>query len=174
MVINGFTSRNFSKPAAPVFAQMFNFLNLGFEGYKKIAYKDLRNARLLSQALEKTYFTVTYPRTICSQSSKIICLKNRFLAIYTVQELPTRMSHMISIIQSIMKLAYLLSPLGKILKEFSSFYLKESPRFSDQYVKENPQAKQVWIQVCVYLLDCGFRFRDVCVDNAQNKRLDCP
>jgi len=49
---------NFSKPAAPVFAQMFNFLNLGFEGYKKIAYKDLRNARLLSRALEKTYFTV--------------------------------------------------------------------------------------------------------------------
>ena len=37
---------------------MFNFLNLGFEGYKKIAYKDLRNARLLSRALEKTYFTV--------------------------------------------------------------------------------------------------------------------
>ncbi|KAF8799749.1 glutamate decarboxylase [Phlegmacium glaucopus] len=49
---------NFSKPAAPVFAQMFNFLNLGFEGYKKIAYKDLRNARLLSRALENTYFTV--------------------------------------------------------------------------------------------------------------------
>jgi len=37
---------------------MFNFLNLGFEGYKKIATKDLRNARLLSRALEKTYFTV--------------------------------------------------------------------------------------------------------------------
>lgn len=38
---------------------MFNFLNLGFEGYKKIAYKGLRNARLLSRALEKTYFTVS-------------------------------------------------------------------------------------------------------------------
>ncbi|KDR72645.1 hypothetical protein GALMADRAFT_252808 [Galerina marginata CBS 339.88] len=49
---------NFSKPAAPIIAQMFNFLNLGFEGYKKIAYKDLRNSRMLSRALESTYFTV--------------------------------------------------------------------------------------------------------------------
>jgi len=49
---------NFSKPAAPIIAQMFNFLNLGFEGYRKIAFKDLRNARLLSRALENTYFKV--------------------------------------------------------------------------------------------------------------------
>lgn len=49
---------NFSKPAAPIIAQMFNFLNLGFEGYKKIAVKDLRNARLLSRALESTHFKV--------------------------------------------------------------------------------------------------------------------
>ncbi|PPQ81458.1 hypothetical protein CVT26_007483 [Gymnopilus dilepis] len=49
---------NFSKPAAPVIAQMFNFLNLGFEGYKRIAHKDLRNARMLSRALESTYFKV--------------------------------------------------------------------------------------------------------------------
>ncbi|TFK22155.1 glutamate decarboxylase [Coprinopsis marcescibilis] len=49
---------NFSKPAAPVIAQMYNFLNLGFDGYRKIAYKDLRNARMLSKALESTYFKV--------------------------------------------------------------------------------------------------------------------
>ncbi|KIY49774.1 glutamate decarboxylase [Fistulina hepatica ATCC 64428] len=49
---------NFSKPAAPVIAQMFNFINLGFDGYRKIALKDLRNARMLARALEKTYFTV--------------------------------------------------------------------------------------------------------------------
>ncbi|KAH6900950.1 glutamate decarboxylase [Coprinopsis sp. MPI-PUGE-AT-0042] len=36
-----FTAATFSKPAAPVIAQMFNFLNLGFDGYKKIAWKDL-------------------------------------------------------------------------------------------------------------------------------------
>lgn len=37
---------------------MYNFLNLGWEGYRKIALKDLRNARMLSRALEKTYFKV--------------------------------------------------------------------------------------------------------------------
>ena len=37
---------------------MFNFLNLGFEGYRRIAQKDLRNARLLSRALDRTYFKV--------------------------------------------------------------------------------------------------------------------
>ena len=50
--------RNFSKPASPIIAQMFNFLNLGFEGYRRIAQKDLRNARFLSRALDQTYFTV--------------------------------------------------------------------------------------------------------------------
>jgi len=49
---------NFSKPAFPVIGQMFNFLNLGFEGYKRIAIKDLRNARMLSHALENTYFEI--------------------------------------------------------------------------------------------------------------------
>ncbi|KAJ7636984.1 glutamate decarboxylase [Roridomyces roridus] len=49
---------NFSKPASPIIAQMFNFLNLGFDGYRRIAMKDLRNARMLSRALEATYFTV--------------------------------------------------------------------------------------------------------------------
>lgn len=49
---------NFSKPASPIIAQMFNFLNLGFDGYRKITIKDLRNARLLSRALESTYFKV--------------------------------------------------------------------------------------------------------------------
>lgn len=43
---------NFSRPAAPVLAQYFNFLNLGFEGYKAIMQEDLKNARLLSRALE--------------------------------------------------------------------------------------------------------------------------
>lgn len=39
---------------------MYNFLNLGWEGYRKIAIKDLRNARMLSRALEKTYFKVRF------------------------------------------------------------------------------------------------------------------
>jgi glutamate decarboxylase len=43
---------NFSRPAAPVLAQYYNFLNLGFDGYQRIMQEDLKNARLLSRALE--------------------------------------------------------------------------------------------------------------------------
>jgi len=49
---------NFSRPAAPVLAQMYRFLTLGREGYTDIINSDLANARLLSNALEKTYFTL--------------------------------------------------------------------------------------------------------------------
>ncbi|THV01735.1 glutamate decarboxylase, partial [Dendrothele bispora CBS 962.96] len=52
-------SLNFSRPAAPIVAQYFNFIHLGFEGYRNVALNDLRNARLLSRALERSgYYTV--------------------------------------------------------------------------------------------------------------------
>lgn len=52
-------SLNFSRPAHPIIAQYFNFLNLGFEGYRNTALTDLKNARTLSRALERSgYFTV--------------------------------------------------------------------------------------------------------------------
>lgn len=43
---------NFSRSAAPVLAQMYNFLNLGRSGYTSTVNADLQNARLLSRALE--------------------------------------------------------------------------------------------------------------------------
>lgn len=52
-------SLNFSRPAAPIIAQYFNFVHLGFEGYRRIALADMKNARLLSRALERSgYYTV--------------------------------------------------------------------------------------------------------------------
>ncbi|KAG1871686.1 pyridoxal phosphate-dependent transferase [Suillus subluteus] len=52
-------SLNFSRPAAPIIAQYFNFIHLGFEGYRTVAKDDLENARLLSRALEKSgWYTV--------------------------------------------------------------------------------------------------------------------
>ncbi|KAJ7219060.1 glutamate decarboxylase [Mycena pura] len=52
-------SLNFSRPAAPIIAQYFNFISLGFEGYRAIALNDMKNARLLSRALENSkYYTV--------------------------------------------------------------------------------------------------------------------
>ncbi|KAI0928309.1 hypothetical protein AcW2_004358 [Taiwanofungus camphoratus] len=47
-------SLNFSRPAHPIIAQYFNFVHLGFEGYRAVALSDLKNARLLSRALEKS------------------------------------------------------------------------------------------------------------------------
>ncbi|KAK7693222.1 hypothetical protein QCA50_002788 [Cerrena zonata] len=52
-------SLNFSRPAHPIIAQYFNFLHLGFEGYRAVALDDLKNSRLLSRALEMSgYFEV--------------------------------------------------------------------------------------------------------------------
>ncbi|KAJ7172732.1 glutamate decarboxylase [Mycena filopes] len=52
-------SLNFSRPAAPIIAQYFNFVSLGFEGYRGVALDDLKNARLLSRCLENSkFFTV--------------------------------------------------------------------------------------------------------------------
>lgn len=52
-------SLNFSRPAAPIIAQYFNLIHLGFEGYRNVELDDLKNARLLSRALENSgYYTV--------------------------------------------------------------------------------------------------------------------
>lgn len=52
-------SLNFSRPAAPIIAQYFNFIHLGFEGYRSVALADMKNARLLSRALENSeYYAV--------------------------------------------------------------------------------------------------------------------
>lgn len=46
-------SLNFSRPAAPIIAQYFMLLHLGFAGYRAVGLQDLKNARTLSRALEK-------------------------------------------------------------------------------------------------------------------------
>ena len=52
-------SLNFSRPAAPIIAQYFNFVHLGFEGYRSVALDDMKNARLLARALDKSgYYKV--------------------------------------------------------------------------------------------------------------------
>ncbi|POW10279.1 hypothetical protein PSTT_06125 [Puccinia striiformis] len=52
-------SLNFSRPAHPIIHQYYNFVQLGFEGYRQIGLGDLANARLISRALEKSgYYKV--------------------------------------------------------------------------------------------------------------------
>ena len=49
---------NFSRPGYPVVGQYYNFVRLGFNGYREIMENCLANARLLSMALERTgWFT---------------------------------------------------------------------------------------------------------------------
>lgn len=49
---------NFSRPAHPILGQMFNFINLGMEGYKRVVAADLVKARVLSRALERSGYFV--------------------------------------------------------------------------------------------------------------------
>jgi len=64
---------NFSRPAAPMLAQMFNFLNLGRDGYTRITRVDLSNARTLSRALEGTgYYTCVSEIHLPFQPSTVI------------------------------------------------------------------------------------------------------
>lgn len=49
---------NFSRPGFPVLHQYYNFLHLGFDGYKQLHASSMANARLLSVFLEATgYYT---------------------------------------------------------------------------------------------------------------------
>ncbi|BGP57823.1 hypothetical protein JCM8202_002478 [Rhodotorula sphaerocarpa] len=49
-------SLNFSRPAAPVIGLYYNMISLGFDGYRKIALHDSKNARLFSRALENSKY----------------------------------------------------------------------------------------------------------------------
>lgn len=50
---------NFSRPGFQSIHQYYNFLSLGYQGYKQIHHTSLKNARLLSNFLEKSeYFEV--------------------------------------------------------------------------------------------------------------------
>ena len=71
-------SLNFSRPAAPIIAQYYNFVHLGKEGYRRVALTDLQNARLLSRALEKSgyYYVLSDVHREVSGSSVIAGAKH--------------------------------------------------------------------------------------------------
>jgi len=114
-------SLNFSRPAAPIIAQYFNFIHLGFEGYRCVALNDMKNARLLSRALEKSgYYTV-------------------LSEIHT----PTASTGGKQIAQAIGKAA------GFDEEDIESYQPGlpvVSFRFSDEFKQKNPGLQQKWIQ----------------------------
>ncbi|ORX35018.1 putative glutamate decarboxylase [Kockovaella imperatae] len=118
---------NFSRPAHPILAQMFNFLNLGFDGYRRIMVNNLSKARLISRALEGTgWYT---------------CVSN----VHIPKAAPSQ-----SVGEKISQV------IGHVEKKTPAIdgpehYLEGLPvvsfRFSDQFKAENPGIKQSWIQL---------------------------
>jgi len=47
---------NFSRPGYQSIHQYYNFLHLGFKGYKEVHHRSLKNARVLANFLEKTQY----------------------------------------------------------------------------------------------------------------------
>lgn len=115
---------NFSRPSAPILGQYFNFLNLGFDGYRRIALADLKNARLLSTALELSgYFKVLsnihVPTPASNPPAGLVGAAQR--AVGTIPD-----------------------------PEDPESYVKGLPvvsfRFTDDFQKKYPHIKQAWIQ----------------------------
>jgi len=111
-------SLNFSRPAAPIIAQYFSIIHLGFEGYRSIALDDLKNARLLSRALENSgYYTVLSDihRTVEGE-----VVDERWMSAKEYDE-----EDVASYVPGLPVVAF---------------------RFSDDFQKNHPEVQQKWIQ----------------------------
>lgn len=115
-------SLNFSRPAAPIIAQYFNFVHLGFEGYRRVALDDMKNARLLARALEKSrYYTVLSDVHRPAQTSGTGMLEGAKKAVgATVDE-----ENIDSYVPCLPVVAF---------------------RFTDEFQAKYPEIKQKWIQ----------------------------
>ncbi|KAG2349361.1 glutamate decarboxylase [Suillus weaverae] len=112
-------SLNFSRPAAPIIAQYFNFVHLGFEGYRAVAKDDLKNARLLSRALEKSgWYTVI--SDIHRPKAKYILQESAQVAVGFDEENPENYEDGLPVV---------------------------SFRFSDSFQESYPEIQQKWIQI---------------------------
>ncbi|KAF8631413.1 hypothetical protein AX17_005091 [Amanita inopinata Kibby_2008] len=111
-------SLNFSRPAAPIIAQYFNFLHLGFEGYRAIALDNLKNARMLSRALEKSgYFAV-----LSDIHRKPQHAKDELGQVHVGRADTSG------------------------VESYEAGLPVVAFRFSDEFIKENPEIQQNWIQ----------------------------
>lgn len=122
-------SLNFSRPAHPIIAQYFNFLHLGFRGYRDVALKDLQNARTLSRALEKTGFY-----TVLSDIHRPVGGGN-----------VTRSHHELDV-----EVGYSYGPYRVNWLTRRQHYEPGLPvvafRFSDEFQQKYPEIRQKWVQ----------------------------
>lgn len=111
---------NFSRSAAPIIGQFFNFLNLGFDGYRRVILSDLRNARLLSRALER--------------SGYFVCLSEIHRPLGTTKGIAETLTEAVKGYD----------------EDDAEYYERGLPvvsfRFSDKFREEYPNVRQVWVQ----------------------------
>lgn len=107
---------NFSRPAAPVLAQMYRFLSLGRDGFTRIVNAELSNARLLSNALSKSYFTMLSNIHLPAESS----IKDT-----VTSAIGTDVENPMKFVKGLPVVAF---------------------RLSDKFKKEYPHVQQRWIQ----------------------------
>jgi len=123
-------SLNFSRPAAPIIAQYFNFLHLGFEGYRSVGLADMKNARLLSRALERTgYYTV-------------ISDIHRAVGVRDDKEIESPDIE-VSYISTPYPLHFMLT---KKIQAYEPGLPVVAFHFSDKFKQKHPEIQQVWIQ----------------------------
>ena len=126
-------SLNFSRPAHPIIAQYFNFLHLGYEGYKAVALDDLKNARTLRRALEKTGLFTVLSDIHRPAEGLLNSAKNAF----DESDVEVR-THACAVSADSHNMT------------FSQSYVPGLPvvsfRFSDAFKQENPEVQQVWVQ----------------------------
>ncbi|KAL5529445.1 hypothetical protein ACEPAG_5430 [Sanghuangporus baumii] len=113
-------SLNFSRPAAPIIAQYFNLVHLGFEGYRRVALTDLRNARVLARALEKSgyYYVLSDVHRFADSTSSVIEGAKHAAGIADEHD----------------------------VENYAPCLPVVSFRFSDQFRERNPNVQQKWIQ----------------------------
>jgi len=111
-------SLNFSRPAHPIIAQYYNFVQLGFEGYRRIALDDLKNARTLSRALERSgYYTVLSDIHRPAENAGLIAGAKKATGIDEED-----------------------------VENYEPGLPVVSFRFSDEFQQKNPDVQQKWIQ----------------------------
>jgi len=61
---------NFSKPASAILAQYYNFIRLGFEGYKEVMSESMSTANYLRQALKKLHCPIADSTSTTTRSDE--------------------------------------------------------------------------------------------------------
>jgi glutamate decarboxylase len=131
-------SLNFSRPAAPVIAQYFNFLHLGFEGYRAVAIDDFKNARLLSRALEKSgYYHVL---SDIHRPLEDVVSTVKVAAGYDQEDIEVKLYVYWNIWQ------YSSLHITRTVQSYTPGLPVVAFRFSDDFQKTYPEIRQKWIQ----------------------------